>query len=52
MFGFLTVSALANITYQYHNLNRDGGTLFFGTLTATFYLGEIVGAYRTSAIAH
>ena len=52
MFGFLTVSALANITYQYHNLNRDGGTLFFGTLTATFYLGEIVGAYRTAAIAH
>ena len=46
LFGFLTVTALANITHRYNRLNRDGGTLFFGTLTATFYLGEIVGAYR------
>jgi len=47
--GFLTVAALGNITHRYNRLNRDGGTLFFGTLTVTFYLGEIIGAYRATA---
>lgn len=48
VFGFLTVTALANLTYRYHKDNYDTGRLFFGSLTAIFYLGELIGAYQAS----
>ncbi len=51
LFGFLTISSLANLTYRYHIKNNDPGRLFFGTLTMTFYLGELFGAYQ-AAIAY
>ncbi len=50
LFGFLTVTAFANITYRNHELNRNGGTLFFGSLALSLYLGEILGAYRVAAV--
>ncbi|MBH30671.1 MAG: hypothetical protein CMG71_01615 [Candidatus Marinimicrobia bacterium] len=50
LFGFLTVTALANITNRHHRLKREGGTLFFGGLTLSFYVGEIIGAYRGAAV--
>ncbi|MBF89755.1 MAG: hypothetical protein CMG75_08935 [Candidatus Marinimicrobia bacterium] len=48
LFGFLTVLSLTNLTYSYHLKNNDAGRLFFGSLTMTFYLGELFGAYQTT----
>ena len=48
LFSFLTISSLAYQTYRYHIKNNDTGNLFFGTLTMTFYLGELFGAYQAA----
>ena len=52
LFGFMTVTALANLTYVNHTKNSATGTVFFGGLTATFYLGEVIGAYRAAIEAN
>ncbi|MEE9166712.1 MAG: membrane protein insertion efficiency factor YidD [Candidatus Neomarinimicrobiota bacterium] len=47
--GFLTVVLAANVTRVSHQRERRFETAIFGLVTAAFYSGEILGAYRTTA---
>ena len=52
LFGLLTVATMANLTYKSHTNNSSTGTIVFGGLSATFYLGEIIGAYLAAVEAN
>ena len=52
LFGLLTVTTLANLTNKSHANNSSTGTVVFGGLTTTFYLGEIIGAYQAAVKAN
>ncbi len=52
LFGLLTFATMANLTYKSHTNNSSTGTVIFGGLTATFYLGEIIGAYLAAVEAN